>query len=48
MWLKDSRYEGVVHSAWDMDFVGDPMGKVLSKVSNRQVELTSWNKKNLW
>ena len=34
-----------MHSAWDMDFVGDPMGKVLSKVSNCQVQLTSWNKK---
>lgn len=37
-----------MHSAWEMDFVSDPMGKVLSKVSNCQVELTSWNKKNLW
>ena len=44
MWLKDSRCEGVVHSAWDMDSVGDQMGKVLSKVKNCQVELTSWNK----
>ena len=45
MWVKDSRCEGVVNSAWDMDFVGDQMGKVLSKVKNCQVELTSWNKK---
>lgn len=45
MWLKDSRCEGVVHFAWDMDSMVDPMGKVLSKVSNCQVELTSWNKK---
>ena len=33
-----------MHSAWDMDSVGDQMGKVLSKVKNCQVELTSWNK----
>ena len=41
IWLKDSRCEGVVHSAWDMDSVGDQIGNVLSKVKNCQVELTS-------
>ena len=30
-----------MHSAWDMDSVGDQMGKVLSKVKDCQVELTS-------
>lgn len=45
MWLKDERYEGVVHSAWDMGSISDPMGTVLLKVSDCQTQLTSWNKK---
>ena len=45
MWLKDERCEGVVHSAWDMGFAGDPMGNVLLKVSNCQTQLISWNRK---
>ena len=35
MWLKDKRCEGVVHSAWDMSSGGDPMCKVMRKVSDK-------------
>lgn len=45
MWLKDERFKGVVHSAWDMGLIGGPMENVLLKVSNCQSLLSIWNKK---
>ena len=44
MWTKDERCESVVHAAWDVCLVGDPMSQVLQKVSNCQTQLLSWNK----
>ena len=44
MWIKDERCEGVVHAAWDLCLVGDPIRQVLQKVSNCQTHLKSWNK----
>ena len=44
MWIKDERCEGVVHSAWYMCFVDDPMGKVLGTVNNCQTQLQLWDK----
>ena len=36
--------EGMVHSAWYMCSVDDPMGKVLGTVSNCQTQLQLWDK----
>lgn len=36
MWLKNERYERVVHEAWDMVSAGNPMRKVLLRVNNCQ------------
>ncbi|XP_075633927.1 uncharacterized protein LOC142606466 [Castanea sativa] len=44
MWLKDERCEGVVHSAWEEDVLGDSMGKVIKKVENCQAQLLLWDK----
>lgn len=44
MWLNDEWYEGVVHSEWDMSSDSDPMGKVLRKVSDCQIQLELWDK----
>ena len=44
MWIKDERCEGVVHAAWDLFLVGDPIRQVLQKVSNCQTHLKLWNK----
>ena len=44
MWLKDDRYEDVVHSAWDRSLEGDAMGKVIAKVADCQIQLKLWDK----
>ena len=44
MWTKDERCKGVVHAAWDLCLVGDPMRQVLQNISNFQTQLKSWNK----
>lgn len=44
MWLKDEWFEGVVHAAWYLNLKGDPMGKVLWKVSNCQTRFQLWDK----
>lgn len=45
MWLKYDQCEGVVHSAWDMSSVGNPMESVLLKVGNCQGKLSTWNRR---
>ena len=40
MWFKDDRCKGVVHSAWDMCSDGDPVSKVMRKVSGSNLTKT--------
>lgn len=44
MWLKDERCEEMVHSVWDLCSHGNPIDKVLRKVSDCQNQLKLWDK----